>query len=98
MSEAGQNSKIAWLAVAFAPSTAALVLLSLKQDNTWVLWALAVINVVCSITAGFQLADSKAGRPAYIIVGTILGIGFFGMNIFIGLAVGCCTSGNSLGH
>ena len=98
MAGTGQNSKLAWLAVALAPSTAALVLVSLKLDGDWVLLVLAFINLICSFTAGFQLADNKAGRPAYVIVGTVLGIGFFGMNAFIGLAVGCCASGGSTGH
>ena len=75
-------SKLACIAVAFAPSVAVL-----SQRMT--LEHFLVLNAVGSLVAGLGLCARTVRWWFTLLVGPALGCGFFAINLMTGLFVGC---------
>lgn len=75
-------SKLACVALAFAPSVAAL-----SQRMT--LEQFLVLSAVCSLVAGLGLCARTVRWWFTLLVGPLLGCGLFVVNLMAGLFIGC---------
>ena len=81
--------KILWLLFAFVPAVFGILCVQIKElDGGWI-WGGLVLDVICSLTAGFGLMEGIKKQWLQILLGVLLGIALFVLNVFIVFFIGC---------
>lgn len=84
---------ILWLFVAFIPSLVSIHFLGARNPPQWLATALLILSATCCLCSGFGVLAGVKDVSLRIVLGLVVAIAFFVLNVIVVIFVGCSGMG-----